>query len=277
LVIVLVAYLSGLSLAQTPLDTRQLDPGKPIEGKLAGGDAHAYSIELTAGQFCSVIVDQRGVDVVVRLFAPDGKQLREVDSPNGIKGPEAVLFVAGRSGTHQIKVHSLDKTAATGGYEIKVEALRTATAQEKLASEAKDLAQVLALAKTEEERATILAQKKELITVELIRSLSVHARDLRNLRKLPQALALSRFSLGLAEQLGDKTGIAESFYNIGYVFFLQSNPEALGYLQKSLSMREELGEKARAGDSANLIGVVFHRRRDLAQALEFLPAKHELV
>src|SRR6185295_5456667 len=223
---------------------RELELGKPIERELAGGNLHVYAINLTAGQYLSVIVTQRGIDVVVTLLAPDGKQLMEIDSPNGTQGPKPVSLLAKTTGTHRLQVRSLENGAAPGRYEVKVEALRVATPREKLDSEAKDLAKALASAKTDEERATMLAQKKELVTVELVRALYEHGRDFRNQRKFPEALANSRLGLSLAEQIGDKTGVGDFLYNIGYVFYLQGDKaQALEYLQKSLARREELGER----------------------------------
>jgi len=151
-IIILILSLWSFSLAQNPPEIGELEQGKPIERELAGGEVHAYSIQLTAGQFLSVVVDQRGIDVVVSLFGPDGKQLIEVDSPSGAKGPEPVSFVATSSGAHQIRVRSLDKAAGPGRYEVKVEALRTATPREKLESQAKELAQVLARRKEQSRR-----------------------------------------------------------------------------------------------------------------------------
>src|SRR5437870_3083520 len=72
--------------AQGETDVRSLEPGKPIERELAGGQAHSYQITLSAGQYLNVMVEQQGIDVVVALFGPDGKKLIEVDSPNGTQG-----------------------------------------------------------------------------------------------------------------------------------------------------------------------------------------------
>jgi hypothetical protein len=74
-------------IVQEEKDARPLDPGKPIERELAGGQSHSYQIRLTEGQYLRVVVEQRGVDVVVTLLSPDGKKLIEVDSPNGIQRP----------------------------------------------------------------------------------------------------------------------------------------------------------------------------------------------
>jgi hypothetical protein len=56
-------------------DDAELALGKPIERNLAGNEAHSYKIVLAANQYLHVVVEQRGIDVVVALFAPDGKKI----------------------------------------------------------------------------------------------------------------------------------------------------------------------------------------------------------
>jgi hypothetical protein len=48
-------------------EERTLEPDKPIEGELRGGSHHSYSVVLSAGQYLHVMVQQRGVDLVVTL------------------------------------------------------------------------------------------------------------------------------------------------------------------------------------------------------------------
>ena len=62
------------------LDVRPLEPGTPIERELAGGQSHSYQLTLTADQYLLVVVEQRGIDVVVQLLGPDDKQIMEFDS-----------------------------------------------------------------------------------------------------------------------------------------------------------------------------------------------------
>jgi hypothetical protein len=69
-----------------------LEPGKPIERELSGGQSHSYRITMTAGQYLQVSVDQRGIDVLVTLFAPDGEKGIESDNPNGTAEPEIVTM-----------------------------------------------------------------------------------------------------------------------------------------------------------------------------------------
>jgi CHAT domain-containing protein/Tfp pilus assembly protein PilF len=106
---------------------RKLEVGKPIERELKGGETHTYEIALEAGQFINAIVEQRGIDVAVQVVAPNGKQLMEVDSPNGDKGDEPVTLITEAAGVYRVNVKSLEKDAPIGKYEIRVNDLRAAT------------------------------------------------------------------------------------------------------------------------------------------------------
>jgi CHAT domain-containing protein/uncharacterized protein HemY len=252
---VILVFLSVTCFAQTTVDSQELTSGKPIERELGGGGVHLYSIKVEAGQFLKAVVDQRGIDVVVTLIAPDGKQLIEVDSPNGRQGPEPVSYVAKTSGAHQIKVHSSEKAAAAGRYQIKIEPLRAATVQEKLESEAKELAQALASAKTDEQRATLLAQRKEWATPELVRALNDQGKQLYGRSDFPQALAILERSQAIAEQLKDKVGLAGALMQLAAVYVRQGNyPRALEVDLRVLSMKEELGDQTGIAQALTNVG-----------------------
>jgi CHAT domain-containing protein len=78
----------------------------------------------------NAVVEQRGIDVVVQVIAPDGKQLMEVDSPNGDQGPEPVMLITEAAGVYRFHVSSLEKNAPVGKYEISVKGLRAATVED---------------------------------------------------------------------------------------------------------------------------------------------------
>lgn len=111
-------------------ESRPLERGKPVERELKAGETHAYGIALEAGQFLDAAVNQRGVDVVVRVYAPDGSRIAEVDSPNGSQGDEPVALEAKAAGTYRIEVSPLGQEGGTaaGRYEIRVNELLTADA-----------------------------------------------------------------------------------------------------------------------------------------------------
>ncbi|MGH9843865.1 MAG: tetratricopeptide repeat protein, partial [Blastocatellia bacterium] len=107
-----------------------LDPGKPIERELSRGQEHSYRLSLAAGEYLRVVVEQRGINVGVAIFAPDGKQITEIDNSNDPKGVEEVLLIAEVAGAYQLKVRAVEKEKATGRYEISVKEQRPATAQD---------------------------------------------------------------------------------------------------------------------------------------------------
>jgi hypothetical protein len=73
------------SPAQTPASERvvapnaqesvSLEPGKPVERELSGGQSHFYKIAMTSGRYLRITVSQRGIDALVALFTPDGKKI----------------------------------------------------------------------------------------------------------------------------------------------------------------------------------------------------------
>jgi hypothetical protein len=77
-------------------------------------------------------VDQRGIDVVVRVVSPAGKTLGEFDSPNGTEGPENVSLISATAGVYRIDVSPLGdgEEVVPGRFEIRILELRAATAQE---------------------------------------------------------------------------------------------------------------------------------------------------
>ncbi len=109
-----------------------LQLGTPIERSLALGQSHSFTINLEPDQFLQFVVEQHGIDVIVRVFSPAGKSMGEFDSPNGKDGPENVSVVADAAGSYRIEVALLGQELepAPGRYEIKVVELRAATEQE---------------------------------------------------------------------------------------------------------------------------------------------------
>ena len=126
LTLLLLAVLCSAASAQTPLQL-----GSPIERELQPGQTHEFTVELQENNFIQLVVEQNGIDVIVKVFSPAGKSLGEFDTPNGAEGPEHVSFVAVASGSYRVSVGPLDpKGTTTGNYQIKIIEVRKATDQE---------------------------------------------------------------------------------------------------------------------------------------------------
>lgn len=115
---------------QTGQGVPVLEVGKPIEQELAGGQSRSYQIKLEAGQFARVMAEQRGVDVVLSIYDPNGTKTFEVDSPNGSEGEEFFAMAAAISGIYRIEVAAPDKKAKPGKYILQVSGLRKLTDHE---------------------------------------------------------------------------------------------------------------------------------------------------
>src|SRR5215813_8652006 len=124
-----ITHRSKLTASQQGYSALEAD--RPVERELAGGETHAFQVALAAGQYLRVVVNQRGIDIGLKLSGPDGQRLVEMDSPNATQGPEIASVIAAQSGSYRIEVVSLTKDAAPGKYEAKVAALRAATEQDR--------------------------------------------------------------------------------------------------------------------------------------------------
>src|SRR5215813_11044134 len=97
--------------APSAQESDSLEPGKPVERELTGGQSHFYKITMVSGQYSHIVVEQQGIDVAVALYTPDGKKIIEVDSDQTTVGAEAISLIAEAAGAYRIETHSTGKTA----------------------------------------------------------------------------------------------------------------------------------------------------------------------
>jgi hypothetical protein len=128
--IVFILLTNHQAFAQTTPTV--LRPGTPVERSIKGSESHTYTINLNDEEYLQFAVVQRGVDLIVRVTSPLGKNLGDYDTPNGGDGPENVAIVSVVGGAYQITVTPLDPKSDSGGgtYEIKTLEIRPATEQE---------------------------------------------------------------------------------------------------------------------------------------------------
>jgi CHAT domain-containing protein len=127
----LLALAAGLSA-----QTTRLKPGKANQGDLSEGQTHSYSIKLKANQYFRAVVTQPVVTVLIELYAPDGKKALEVDTRNFPNEPSRIVWVAKGAGVYRVSVRVPAQTANASHYEIKLEELRKAGADDKKRIEA---------------------------------------------------------------------------------------------------------------------------------------------
>ncbi|HYH85194.1 MAG TPA: CHAT domain-containing protein [Pyrinomonadaceae bacterium] len=286
----LLALLPAAPAAQNDKDTPLLEPGKPIERELAGDATHSYRITLAANQFLHVVVEQKGIDVVVALFAPDGKKVAEIDSPNGTQGPEAISVVTEAAGNYRLEVRSLEAKAEAGRYEVKIAELRTATEQDKnrfAAEQALMQAELLVGQGTAESLQSAMKKYEE--SLPLFRALGDRGREAVTLGSIgmiydslsdnQKALDYYSQALPLFRAAGDRPGEAAALGRIGSIYdSLGEKQKALDYHAQALVLTRAAGDGRGEAVVLNDIGAVYDSLGEKQKALDYyaqsLPLSH---
>ncbi|HEY6321130.1 MAG TPA: CHAT domain-containing tetratricopeptide repeat protein, partial [Thermoanaerobaculia bacterium] len=217
---------------------QRLEKGKPLTRQLAGNEGHAYEVVLAAGEYAHLVADQQGVDVAVRLLAPDGKLLTHIDSPNGKTGPEPLSILADAAATYRVEVVCEDAAAPPGRYVMQLEEVRPATSTD---------------------RKRVRAERRFADAEELRRAGQAASNQ--------QALDGYRQVLQLWRDLGDSADEAQTLDRIGRVEReLGHSAEALAAFQEALPLFQRFGQPIDLGRTFNFISAVQHRRGDFGAA-----------
>jgi len=124
------ASVSSGNSQQAYEDIRPLEPGEPVVRELAEKEAHQYQLQLAKGQYLSVEVEQRGIDIIVILFHTSNMHVIKVDRLISKHGLELLSTVIKTPGEYRLMVFSEERGMPAGRYEIKIKELRTATPQD---------------------------------------------------------------------------------------------------------------------------------------------------
>lgn len=228
------------SVAATPTqEIPVLGVGRTVERELAGGQVHSYRLNLAANQILYVSVEQKGIDVVVKLYAPDGTAVIEVDSPNGDQGPEPVHLILEAGGAYRLEVSSLENNARPGRYEATLVDLKEATPTNRTVFAAER-------AYDEAERLYNLPNRPSLVPVA---------------QKYAEALALFR-------QANDKQGEFVTLRDLGAVHrFMGEFAQALALANQAFLVATALGDKLLQAQASDNIASAYRVMGDYDQAL----------
>lgn len=221
--------------------------GKDIERTISQGEIHSYTITLVANQYSHVVVDQRGIDLIVSFYAPDGRKLVQVDSPNFNNGVEPVSLVANSSGTYRLEVTAGSKRKATCRYNVKLAELRTATQEDNDRIAAQQLsvdAKVLRNQRSSESYKQAIVKYQQAISIwravhdQLREAFALHEVGMiyGDIGQYQSALDAYAEASIIYKALGIRRGEASALNNIGWIF------GELGDNQKSLETYDRVAE-----------------------------------
>jgi CHAT domain-containing protein/tetratricopeptide (TPR) repeat protein len=133
-----------------------------------------------------------------------------------------------------------------------------------------ELASALVTAKTEGERATLLAAKKDLVTPKLVQALVAQGNKFAPQGKFPEALQVFDLALAISKTINDRAGTASALYATGQIYNLQDEFEpAAKNFGEALALREALADKGGAGSALNQLGVLQSKQGNYQSALNF--------
>ena len=195
---------------------QQLEPGKPIEREISGGQVHSYTIALRAAQYVRVMADQKAIDLSLVFAGPDGKEIVGLNliRPGGVESLSAEVAAGG---DYRLTVRASGANTSSGSYVLRAE-IRAPAA---------------------EDRKRIAAQTLVLRAKQLIRQGPGSA--LQVIEASEQALAVWR-------ELDDRQMIASSLIEIGGAHYqLAHHDKATEYARQALtvarSARDRGGEE----------------------------------
>lgn len=244
----------GLSLAlicpnRTSARTQQqnenspvkLEPGRPVNREIAGGQTHTYLIDAYADQYLHVVVEQRGINVVLELLGPEGKKLIEVDWTDGTRGRETAHVIVATSGVYRLQVRPRSDGVVVGRYEARIEQARAATGRDRNHVAGRDL----------------LSEGEQLQAGGDEETLQ------RALQKYGEAASLYRSA-------GDRSGEARALSKLGLVYNdMGEKQKALDYAKQALLLHREYGDRTAEANVLLHIAAAYYSIHEWRRALEY--------
>ncbi len=100
-------------------NAKSLRTGSVESATIGGEEKHNYTVELDKDKFALLVVEQKGVDLAISGYSPEGEKIGDFDSPNGSNGPEFIAIETSAKGKYRLEVFPLNKTGS-GSYDIKI-------------------------------------------------------------------------------------------------------------------------------------------------------------
>jgi len=275
--LVLFVPLTGFSQDRKS-EIVELGPGKVIERDIAGAEAHRYKIELQKDESLQIRVDQKDIDLVVRLLDAAGTLLVEMDGVNGKNGPEYLTFSIAEPGKYLIEITSLEAAVAPGKYSVFRaidEKDRKTIRAEALFMEGYNIYDQSQVAMY----SSALTKAREALSIfrELgdrsgeIRALNMSAAISHDLGEKPLHFKFLEDSLAIYRSLGEKQSEATVLASMANVTDDFGDPQkALEYYDRAYPIFEAAGDKQKMAAALTGISRIYSRQGDQKQALEYL-------
>src|ERR1700752_1466361 len=138
-------------------------------------------------------------------------------------------------------------------------------------SDIDDLAVTLVTLKSPEEREQLLAKNRALMTPDLRRALIRQGNSQLLAGRYSTAFEIYGFAQNVAEQIGDKEGVATAWLDIGTVYYFQANyPAALEHYKKARDLFTEVTNHYDSAKAPSGVALIYKEQRRETEALTAL-------
>jgi CHAT domain-containing protein/tetratricopeptide (TPR) repeat protein len=138
-------------------------------------------------------------------------------------------------------------------------------------SDVDDLATTLVTLKSQEEREQLLAKNRALMTPDLRKALIRRGQSQLLAGRYSSAFDIYGVAQNVAEQIGDKEGVATAWLDIGTVYYFQANyPAALEHYKKARDLFTEVTNHYEAAKALSGLALIYKEQRRETEALATL-------
>jgi len=138
-IVLLVAASAGARYGADRAESVALDRNPLIERTIAPGEEHRYRLPVAPGERALVVVEQKAIDVVVRVEDSSGRTTAEFQDDLLRDGSERVGVVGGTDGLVTFAIAPAEGTVDTGAYVVRVAERRPATLADAMLQESRSL------------------------------------------------------------------------------------------------------------------------------------------
>lgn len=255
------------------------EPGKSTVRELTTGETNTYAIALSQGQYLSAVIERRDLDVSVALYDPDGGMLLQVDCRQFSLTP--VSLIAQSAGVYRLEVRSLEKEQIRGHYELHVEEIRLAKAEDdyRVAAQ-KTVAEGQQLQQEWQADSSLNAISKFKDSLHLWRAAGDRRGEAYTLRRIgdvyqplgdsKQALVYYDPALSLSRKIQDRRSEGETLNEICYAYLnTGQNEKALKLCNQALRINQATGNRRGFARSLNNLGEISYGSGNTQQGLAF--------
>ncbi len=255
----------------------ELLPGQSQDVELTSGAVDSYLLALEADVFVRIMVEQFDVDVVARLFDPQGDVLIRLDRLSSTR-PEQIRWVSAAPGSYCLEI-SAWRPDAGGDYRVRFDESRPATERDRKGQIAELLfAEGDGLRREPDPDSRLEAETWLRQAADLWRGIDDRSRQADGLyliasvqRRRDRRLAITTLetALSLLDAGADGGQMAEVLYKLGQLHYLEGEARrALELLTRALPLQQQAGHTRGEARTHSYLGLACKVLGDIPQALE---------